>query len=173
MPTIGILGSLKFRAWTASARPDAASNISEEWNAPLTGRGIVFLAPRAEARSMARATAILSPLITIWSSVFMFASSTPVSSQIWAKASSFSPRMAAIAPGRLTAAWFISSPRLRTSLTASEKSMTSAATREVYSPKLWPATALAFIASGPCISCQVRQAATLIVIIAGWEFAVF
>jgi len=51
--------------------------------------------------------------------------------------------------------------------------MTSAATSEVYSPKLCPATALAVAAWGPCISCQVRQAAMLMVMIAGWEFAVF
>ena len=169
---MGICGSRKRSPSMAWASPGSASYISDEWNAPLTGSGTALRAPRAEARSTAWATASRSPLMTIWLSVLMLASSTPVSAQICSSASSFSPKMAAIVPGRLREACCISSPRWRTSWMASPKSMTLAATSAVYSPRLWPATQAAAAAPGPAYSCQARQAAMLTVIMAGCELTV-
>ena len=156
----------------ASVSPSCARAIRREWKAPLTASGTTFLAPRADARSMARASAILSPLTTIWSSELMFAISTPASCATCATVSSSRPMMAAIEPGRASDASCISRPRSRTRRMASAKSITPPTTIEVYSPRLWPATAAGWGAALPRNSCHACQMAMLTVIMAGWAWAV-
>ncbi|MNW53273.1 hypothetical protein D3C74_308300 [compost metagenome] len=63
----------------------------------------------------------------------------------------------------------ISSPRLRTILTASAKSIAPAHVSAVISPKLCPAIKSGLII---CLSCITRNIATLVVKIAGWALYV-
>ena len=121
--------------------PSAASAISGECAATLTGSTMARLAPSALAASAAASTAARSPLTTTWPGELRLAmvktpSAWPAATSSGSRASS-RPMMAAIAPSRPDAC--ICRPRSRTRRMPSASEMTPAATIALYWPIEWPA----------------------------------
>ena len=138
----------------------------------LTARRTTFLAPAWLASSIARFSDVSSPEMTNWPGQLSLANCTtpPVSARACAQTTSIAavsmPRIAAMPPGLCSPASFISRPRSRTRRRPSAKLSEPAATRAVYSPMLWPATADGAGNSGS-ISCMARNVATLVANSAG------
>ena len=93
------------------------------WNAPPTGSGITLRAPSSLAMAPASAMASGSPAITTWPAPLRLATQTsPVARrQASATTSSSAPRMAAIVPGRASAAACMAAPRSVTRRTPSAR----------------------------------------------------
>ena len=131
-------------SFNASASFSAAGFMRLQCEGTETGSGRARLAPASLAAAMARSTAAVLPAITTWPGELKLTASTTspcaASAQMALTCSSSKPKIAAIAPTPCGTADCMSSARRRTSLTASAKSNAPAATRAVYSPRLWPAT---------------------------------
>ena len=153
----------------------AAGFISELCDGTLTGSFSARLAPSSTNSSIARSTATVAPAITIWPGELKLTASTgfPVSAVALSHAlitcSSNGPMIAAIAPSPCGTAFCISRPRSATSLIASWKSSTSAATRAAYSPRLCPASAYGLFIH---ISVMMRITATSAASMAGCVISV-
>src|SRR6202023_1346143 len=144
LATTGIRGCRSGSRATISPNCAAARAISGEWEAMLIGRRTTLAAPRARASSAARSSAGASPDSTICPGEFALARvitpMTAASATTPSSTSRSSPSTASIPPGRSLPFSFIRRPRSRTRTSALSKSMTSAATSAVNSPRLWPAT---------------------------------
>src|ERR1700687_4306706 len=144
LATTGIRGCRSGSRATISPNCAAARAIRGEWGAILIGSRTTRAAPRARASSAARSSAGDSPERTIWPGEFALATvMTPTaaaSATTPSMTSRSSPNTASMPPGRSLPVSFIKRPRSRTRTSALSKSMTSAATSAVNSPRLWPAT---------------------------------
>ncbi len=139
----GGCGSANATAASSRSIPVAASVMSGEWAATETGSSIARRHPAAFAARMAASTAVRSPERTTWPGEFRFATvrippAAPAATTSGSRASS-RPMSAAIAPGRPAPEACMSSPRTRTSRTASARASDPAATRAEYWPIEWPA----------------------------------
>ena len=173
LATMGIVGSLNARLFMASSNPTLAGSMRPEWNAPPTRSGTTFLAPRADARSRACATAIRSPLMTICSAVLTFDTYVPVSLAISSRVISSRPMIAAIVPGFWSHAACMSLLRTLTRYAVSATVSTPAAVSAVYSPRLWPAISTGRgIASAPSFSSIALMQARLTAMMAGCALTV-
>ena len=123
--------------------PSAASAMSGEWAATLTGSSMARFAPSAFAMPSAASTAARSPETTTWPGELRFATPktpcSPACATSSGRRASSRPMMAAIRPSRPAPDDCISWPRVRTRRTASSRSRAPAATRAVYWPIEWPA----------------------------------
>ncbi|MNE41626.1 hypothetical protein D3C80_1357060 [compost metagenome] len=172
--TSGICGACQSMALTDSAKRSAAGRISSQCDGTLTGSGSARLAPAALQASMARPTAALAPATTTWPGELKFTALTTspwaASAQIPTTTASSRPRIAAMAPCPAGTASCMSSPRRLTSFTASPRLRLPAATRALYSPRLWPETNAG---RAPPSASHRRHKAIEAVRMAGWVLSVW
>src|SRR5688572_17871729 len=125
LATTGQAASCTDTAASAATRPSAAGPMSGEWNAPETGRRSARFAPAALNAGRAASTASTSPETTTWPGELKLAATTVPAPDLVTSAHTAStwsparPSTAAIAPGRTRPASAMSSPRRRTTRSAS------------------------------------------------------
>src|SRR5450631_495861 len=156
-----IIGFLTSIASRRSRRRSAAGFMRLQCDGALIGSITARLAPMRLAIAMARSTAPRCPATTTCPGELRLAGSTTspcdASAHTAAKASSASPRIAAIPPVPSGTASCIAWARKRTNVSASSKRIEFAATSALYSPRLWPAS---HDGIDPERSCHARQQAT-------------
>src|SRR5690606_30493433 len=175
----GICGAANAVDASRSRRRSAAGLMRLEWNGAETGKGKARLAPWALSTSQAFSTAALLPAITVCAGSLKLTASTTsalsapkpacASAQPAFTPSASMPRMAAIAPAPTGTASCMAAARKCTSGTASARLSTPAATRALYSPSEWHATAAG---TAPTSARHTRQAATPATSITGWVLVV-
>ena len=159
--------------------PVAASAISGEWAATLTGRTMARLAPSPFAAAAAASTAGRAPETTTWPGELRFATpkvpwAAPAATRS-SRRSSGRPMIAAIAPGWPSPEACMRRPRSRTRRIPSASEITPVATRAEYWPMEWPAakvgTSGALPAAALC-SSSARRKAIEAASSAGWALTV-